>query len=350
MNEDTYERTIDELETHACKWWPKEIRDEAEKVSILQTLINTQDKFISIFTLAKPENPDSIFSLLDAADISYNMFLKHLMVLLDFGSEPLQRINNNASELFPDGNLNYSINGNTYSYTFSTFPVKGVLNNAKMKVDTIENLTSGTHDADLCRDIIMLLVYGASSSDYKTRAVLYKGIGSDYIGDSKRLTKFVKTNYMRVSRIVAGKTSNDLGHAAQYYVRDELARMLGDEYNVRTDGTIPGVTENDGETDMTFDVVVDKKNDTRRHKQYVGIEVMFQETTNSVIERKSGQARNRFEKVSASRNHVAYIIDGAGSFQRRSATRTICENSHCTVALTPEELVVLKNFIKEKIG
>ena len=160
----------------------------------------------------------------------------------------------------------------------------------------------------------------------------------------------MKTNYMRVSRIVAGKTSNDLGHAAQYYVRDELARMLGDEYNVRTDGTIPGVTENDGETDMTFDVVVDKKNDTRRHKQYVGIEVMFQETTNSVIERKSGQARNRFEKVSASRNHVAYIIDGAGSFQRRSATRTICENSHCTVALTPEELVVLKNFIKEKIG
>lgn len=33
MNEDKYERTIDELETHACKWWPKEVREEAQKLA-----------------------------------------------------------------------------------------------------------------------------------------------------------------------------------------------------------------------------------------------------------------------------------------------------------------------------
>ena len=31
MNEDRYERTIDELEPRACKWWPKEVRDEAQE-------------------------------------------------------------------------------------------------------------------------------------------------------------------------------------------------------------------------------------------------------------------------------------------------------------------------------
>ena len=39
MNEDKYERTIDELETHACKWWPKEVREEAQKISILQAIV-----------------------------------------------------------------------------------------------------------------------------------------------------------------------------------------------------------------------------------------------------------------------------------------------------------------------
>lgn len=35
MNEDRYERTIDELEPRACKWWPKEVRDEAQEISVL---------------------------------------------------------------------------------------------------------------------------------------------------------------------------------------------------------------------------------------------------------------------------------------------------------------------------
>lgn len=52
MNVDRYERDIDELEQHACKWWPKEIRKEEEEMSILPLLLNTQEKFISILKLA----------------------------------------------------------------------------------------------------------------------------------------------------------------------------------------------------------------------------------------------------------------------------------------------------------
>ena len=119
---------------------------------------------------------------------------------------------------------------------------------------------------------------------------------------------------------------------------------------LKSNGTIPDVTENDGKTLTTFDIVVDRKDDNSRHKKYVGIEVTFQETTNSTIERKSGQARNRFEKVTSTRNYVAYIIDGAGNFARNSATSVLCNNSHCNVAYTPEEFKLLVEFIKEKIG
>lgn len=74
MNEDKYERTLDELETHACKWWPKEVRDEAQKISILQTLIDSQEKFISILKLTDKNDLSSVFLLLDASKFHITCF------------------------------------------------------------------------------------------------------------------------------------------------------------------------------------------------------------------------------------------------------------------------------------
>ena len=219
-----------------------------------------------------------------------------------------------------------------------------------MKIDTVENLTSGQFDSSLCKDIIMLLIYGGASTDPSTRAVLFKCTPYEYLGNEAEIEDYVRKNYIRVSSIIRGKTATDLGNVAQQYVVKYLSRFLGDNYNVNSNGTVPGVTQNDGVTLTTFDVVVDRKDDVSRHKKYVAIEVTFQETTNSVIERKGGQARDRFEKISASRNYIAYIIDGAGNFARRSAVSTLCDNSHCTVAYTPEEFNVLLEFIEEKIG
>ncbi len=85
MNEDRYERTIDELEIRACKWWPKEVRDEALEISVLQVLLDTQERFISILKLADRHNVSSIFDLIDAAKFPYPLFLKHLVVLAEIG-------------------------------------------------------------------------------------------------------------------------------------------------------------------------------------------------------------------------------------------------------------------------
>jgi len=350
MNEDRYERTIDELEVRACKWWPKEVREEALKISVLQILLDSQEKFISIMKLADKANPFSLFDLLDASRFSYSMFLKHLVVLVDFGGEPLQRINKNFSEIFPDKTLIFNVGSGEKEYTFTKLPVLGVLNNKKMRIDTVENLTATHLDVSLFKDIIMLLMYGAAATDAGIRAVLYKCTPYEYIGDDSKVEEFVRQNYIKVSRIIGGKTASDLGNVAQQYIVRHLTEALGDNYCVRSNGTIPGVTQNDGGTLTSFDVVVDRIDDARRHKRYVAIEVTFQETSNSTIERKGGQARDRFEIITSSRNYIAYIIDGAGNFSRRSAINVICENSHCSVAYTPEEFDVLICFIMEKLG
>ncbi len=349
MNDDRYLRTIKDLEQVGSKWWPKEVRDEAMKVSILQYLLDTQEKFISILTLADRNKPDKLFNLIDASDFEYHLFLKHLILLTDVGSEPIQRFNSSFSEIIPSGVLSYAIGKKHFSYQFEELPTRGKPNNKKMQIDELDNLQQPCRNKPFCKDLIMLLIYGAASTSTRTAAVLYKCNAYEYLGQEELIKKYVRQNYIRVSRIVGGKEATDLGNVAQSYAVRYLSGHLGDNYNVTNAGTIPGVKMDD-DKDVTFDIVIDRKDDDGRFKKYVGVEVSFQETSNSTIERKAREAQARFRNTQNKRCYVAYIIDGAGNFSRTSAVTDLCNNSHCNVAYTPSEFDLLIEFIKEKIG
>ena len=349
MSDDRYIRSVKDLENVGCKWWPKEVRDEAMKVSILQYLLDTQEKFISLLTLADKNKPEKLFNLIDASNFEYHLFLKHLILLTDVGSEPIQRFNTSFDEIFPDGKLEFAIGKQKHIYTFTTLPTKGVPNNKKMQCDTLENLSAPCRNVELCKDLIMLLIYGAAATSARISAVLYKCNAFEYLGQEELIKKYVRQNYIRVSRIVGGKVASDLGNVAQSYAVRYLAEHLGEDYNVVSAGTIPGVQMDDNK-EVTFDIVVDRKEDVGKFKKYVGIEVSFQETSNSVIERKAREARARFQNTNNKRCYVAYIIDGVGNFSRTAAVTDLCDNSHCNVAYTPSEFDLLIEFIKEKIG
>lgn len=349
MNDDKYLRTIEDLERVGSKWWPKEVREEAMKVSILQYLLDTQEKFISILILADKNNPEKLFDLLDASEFEYHLFLKHLILLTDVGSEPLQRFNSSFAELFPDGEMRYVLGEKMHSYRFATMPITGKPTNARMQVDTLNNLKKHCKDVPLCKDLIMLLIYGAAAKTASTRAILYKCSAFEYLGQKDLINDFVRKNYIRVSRIVGGKMATDLGNVAQAYAVDYLRKHLGENYNIVNTGTIPGVKMDD-DKDATFDIVIDRKDDDGRFKKYVGVEVSFQETSNSTIERKAREAQARFRNTQNKRCYVAYIIDGAGNFSRTTAVTDLCNNSHCNVAYTQSEFNLLIEFIKEKIG
>lgn len=349
MNDDRYLRTIKDLEQVGSKWWPKEVRDEAMKVSILQYLLDTQEKFISLLTLADRNKPEKLFNLIDASDFEYHLFLKHLILLTDVGSEPIQRFNSSFSEIIPSGVLSFAIGKKHFSYQFEELPTRGKPNNKKMQIDELDNLQQPCRNKPLCKDLIMLLIYGAASTTSRTSAVLYKCNAYEYLGQEELIKKYVRQNYIRVSRIVGGKEATDLGNVAQSYAVRYLSEHLGDNYNVTNAGTIPGVKMDD-DKDVTFDIVIDRKDDDGRFKKYVGVEVSFQETSNSTIERKAREAQARFRNTQNKRCYVAYIIDGAGNFSRTSAVTDLCNNSHCNVAYTPSEFDLLIEFIKEKIG
>lgn len=340
-----YRRTVEELEGVASKFWPKELSSQEAELSIIPKLLETQDIFTSILSVPVADI-EGLFRIVDTSTLPGNLFLKHLVVLSDFGGEMLQRINGDFGSLFPKGEIEYlwTVNGKSESrvYSFRRLPIKN-LNNERLGLSGRTLLNPQTL-SELHKDVIALLLVGGAATSDELANILSKCEISAYLGLPEELDKFIRQRYIWVSRITGGSKSNNLGQLAQNFVKEYLEQNLGIKgVEIKSNGHIPGVrhTEQSDLRETTFDLVVGKDD------KYVAIEVSFQVTTNSVIERKSGQALARQQQIHELGNKIAYVLDGAGNFNRKSALRTICSFSDCTVAFSQSELQVLCQFIRE---
>ncbi len=323
-------------------FWPQELSKEAATLSIIPALLSTQEQFIAVLGV-EVHNIQGMFQIIESSKLPANMFLKHLVILADYGGEPLGRVNKRFKHLFPEGKLEFLWDGKSHEYEFKKLPVSN-LTNAKLAIDG-RSLFEPQPISELYQDVIALLLFGRASKDESVAEVLSKCEIGDYLGKPDQLEKFVRQRYIWVSQITGGAKSNTLGHITQTFVKTYLEDNLNiPDVKFKMDGSLPGVshTAEDNRRGTTFDVVAHK------NKKYVAIEVSFQVTTNSVIERKSTQALSRYEQVDKQGYRIAYVIDGAGNLlQRESAIRTICNYSHCTVALSRSELDVLCQFMRD---
>ena len=337
-----YNRNIAQLQKNAVLWWPESLKEKNALANVLPLLLRTQDDFLRLLHLSK-KNPFHLFDLIHSADYPANLFLKHLVVLADYGGEPIQRLGRSFADIFAKDRkgffLDFLWREKKYQYRFKALPVKG-LNNKKLYIDG-DGLTNERELDDLTSDMIAILLFAASSELADQAGLDACDIGS-LLGDSNALETFVKQRYITVSRITGGATANSLGQLAQTELVDFLAEKLGNSYSVISNGTIK-LDGYDSSQGMPFDVVVVKGS------KQVGIEVSFQVTTNSTIERKAGQAADRRNLMHAAGYGIAYVIDGAGNFQRSSAISTICANSDCTVAYCTNEFEILSKWIKSNL-
>lgn len=337
-----FQRTVDELREVASLFWPEELSKEAADLSIIPLLLDTQDQFLSILSVDVKNFP-KLLQMIEIATLPANLFLKHLVILADFGGEILQRVNDNFNSIFPTGVLSYTWKGNIHEYEFQELPLAGRLSNTKLNISG-RKISSERKLDSLITDVIALLIFGSVCADAEAAEILSKCEISNYLGESDALKQFVKQRYIWVSRITTGSQSNTLGQLAQRFVKNYIEENLNTkDAVVQSNGTVPGITHNDKQTDRltTFDIVVSKNN------KHVAIEVSFQVTTNSVIERKAGQAQARYKQINDAGYKMVYVLDGAGNFQRENALSTICSHSHCTVAFSKDELDVLCQFIGE---
>jgi len=338
-----YKRTFEELEMVASKFWPAELSKHEAKLSIVPRLLETQDQFISIISV-ETRDLDGLFSILEASSLPANLFLKHLSILADFGGELLQRVSREFKRLFPDDKLNYYWQGQMHSYNFRSLP-RLRFSNQSLHIDG-RHLDEKHPLDDLKRDAIALLLFGSAyrGKNQEVAEALVKCEIGDYLGKPAELANFIRQRYIWVSRITGGARANSLGQLAQKFVAKYIEDNLKlKNIKVRPNGRLPGITHTDPLTghETSFDLVVTDGS------RYVAVEVSFQVTTNSTIERKAGQAKDRYEQIEKVGHKIAYVIDGAGNFQRETAMRIMLSHSHCSVAFSRSELNILCDFLRD---
>lgn len=338
-----YKRSIEELRKAASMFWPPELSRKEAELSIIPKLLETQDQFISIVSIDFPDL-ETLFKVVTKSTLQANLFLKHLVVLADFGGEPLMRLNSNFKQLFPKGILRYIKNEKAQTYRFRELPVSGSLNNDRLGISGRTLLGKRPFD-NLFKDVATILIYGSACEDEETAQVLGKCEIGNYLGQPDELSKFVRQRYIWVSRITGGAQANSLGQMAQDFVKEYLEKNLGiPGIQLARNGELPGIVDRQQGRPAKFDVVA------TLGSKYVGVEVSFQVTTNSTIERKANGARARFAQVEKARYKCACVVDGAGNLmQRVQATTTLCTYSHCAVAFSRPELDLLCDFIRDYI-
>ena len=340
MSTQNYQRTVSELQKLASMFWPSELSEEAAKLSVIPKLLETQDNFIAILSVPV-SGLNNMFKVVNTSSFSGNLFLKHLAILADFGGEQLQRVNSNFEMLFPDNNIEYIWNGKQHTYQFQELPVSNLTNN-KLGLSSQKLIKSKDFDK-LLQDVAAILIFGSASTNEITADILSKCEIGEYLGQPEKLERFIKQRYIWVSRITMGSRANNLGQLAQQFVFEHIEKNLNIEnVKLQSNGTVSGITHTDAQANRptSFDIVVSRDN------KHIAIEVSFQVTTNSVIERKAGQAQARHKQMEDAGYKIAYVLDGAGNFQRETALQTICSYSHCTVAFSNSELDVLCEYIR----
>jgi len=330
-------RQLDDLEANSLKFWPDRIAEMERNSSIIPRLIETQDKFISLLNIADAEPFAWKKVLATSKQLSANLFLKHLIVLSDIGGEKLMRFKKELPKVFEDDTMEFAWNGKSYTYKFQTLSGSKTWNNNHLKVDGVGLATTSPLTA-VIEDITNLLLFGgAAIADNIPNDIEEKCTIGNLIGHKKELDAFVRQRYIWVSRITGGATANSLGNLAQKYVVDFLQDKLPKwDFSKKQ---IPKISQNK-RTPLSYDIVAKSPKG-----QYCAIEVSFQVTTNSTIERKAGQAQARQKQLSRHGHSIAYIIDGAGNFERSSALKTICQFSDCTVTFKDSELEKLSKFL-----
>jgi hypothetical protein len=266
------------------------------------------------------------------------------MILTDVGGELLLRFNDNFALLFPDGVLTYTWAEQTWRYEFAALPLAGKLSTNRLHIDG-NKLREPAPLNELLKDVIMLLIFGGASTNPHTARVLANCEISRFLGQPNELRQFVKERYIWVSRITAGSQSNALGQLAQQFVQSYVQEHVQlPDLIIKANAGIPGISQTETKRPISFDLVV------QRGLRYVAIEVSFQVTTNSVIERKAGQAQARYQQLHEAGHRIAYVLDGAGNFMRPNALTTLCAYSDCTVAFTREELDILCQFLEVSLA
>jgi hypothetical protein len=264
-------------------------------------------------------NPDDIVAELMSLDIKMSLLLKHVMIFLDTSAETLDRAAMYINEK--------GITGLTLNHKFIEFKKLGPSFYKNLNNEAIFKANN-----KLVSDLLNILAYASQSDEFSRFETFKKCNLALIVGNKESLQEHLRYLLLRSNTQIKQLRAVDFGHQLEIYIReflDPIIKKLGLNYS-------PGNRYNG----QQFDKVLEKAG------KHVIIEIAFQETTNSTLERKGKQAKNGlFNQVDNNGDKLVYVVDGAGYFKRYKALSDIIEYSHLTCNVSHDGLKKLEAFL-----
>ncbi|MGO3724955.1 MAG: DpnII family type II restriction endonuclease [Staphylococcus equorum] len=254
-------------------------------------------------------------------EIPTEILLKNLMIILDTSAETLDRI---AMYLNYKGIDHLTIDN-------QVIKMKKL---GKDKKISLSNKNIANADNALKHDIISILSFGYSSVEIGRFSSIKFCKLSKFANNPDLLDQHLRYLPLNSSSQIKQLRAVNFGQQLEKLVLKKIASVqekLGFELSL--DRRYFG---------QQFDLVLEKSD------KFVVIEIAFQETTNSTLERKGKQAKNGlYESINAKGNKLIYIVDGAGYFKRIRALENLIEYSHFITNVSDEGLEDLIIFLED---
>ncbi|MGX9806120.1 hypothetical protein ACV3PA_02675 [Exiguobacterium acetylicum] len=330
------QRTFKDFLKEASWFWSSDLIGEQQEHTLAEEMLKISPLIRETLENHQPQQLVTIFKVLQDEQGNYvprSLILKNLMILLDVSAEILDRValycyHNNITQLSGSfGNYEFKIFGPSFSRALSN--------------DNIYKLAISNDD--FFEDVINLMLYADVSNEF-SRYTSFKGFRlATLAGDVEALSEFYLSRSIENSSQIKQLRAVSYGNGLQRNMKNKIVESLtGLGVEIASNNRYLGVQQ--------FDLVLLKRNESteQRDWKWVVIETAFQETTNSVIERKAKQAVNGLYRSIDDANHrLVYIIDGAGFVKRHKVTSTIFDNSHFTSTANPEHFDKLLCFLKD---
>jgi len=284
---------------------------------------NLEDSYKIIIETLSNSSEENIVDELLILPVSRLCLLKHLMIILDTSAETLDRA---AMYIYTNG-----ITGLTVVDTIIPFKKLG-----PHFYKNLNNANIGTSDVDLASDIINLLCYASQSVEFGDFITFQKCNLISLVGSKEKLDSHLFLLPLNSNSQIKQLRAVDFGHQLEIYISKKLEPLMI-RLNVKK-----ALRNRYVVNDQQFDLVLEKDN------RHAIIEIAFQETTNSTLERKGKQAKNGlFNLIDSNDDRLIYIVDGAGYFKRINALTDLVTNSHFSCNVSDSSLSELINYLED---
>jgi hypothetical protein len=313
-------------------FWTKEISSAASENGMDTQLKRTKTAFVDILRTSNRQN--LVQNLLSPREpLTSSLVATHAMLATNASAEILDRAKDYiAFHKITELHVRDGVRASTYRLKKLGASFKKKLGNKEIR----------GADPGLREDILFLLSFGSELEEFEEFVSFAKLKLARICGNEGAIRTHFEDLYIDASRQLAGLASASSGGPPQRIVADKLSKYFKNNANVsRVTSSRIRLSPTDN---RQFDLVYEVRRRSRS-TTYFAIEVAFQETTNSVIERKSRQAKDLRPVFDRLGYYLCYVIDGAGYFARKKALTDIINYSHRCVGFKNEELDSLCEFI-----